>query len=131
MVLGYDYPLGGVFWTMFVLFMWIIWFWLLISVFGDLFRDKETSGGMKAVWCIFVIIAPFLGVFVYLLARGGGMAERSMAQQQAAQAQFDSYVRETAGSGGSAAEIAHAKELLDSGAISQSEYDALKAKALS
>ena len=131
MVLGYDYPLGGVFMTMFVLFMWIIWFWLLISVFSDLFRDKETSGGMKAVWCIFVIIAPFLGVFVYLLARGGGMAERSMAQQQAAQAQFDSYVRETAGSGGSAAEIAHAKELLDSGAISQSEYDALKAKALS
>ena len=131
MILGYDYPLGGVFWTMFVLFMWIIWFWLLISVFGDLFRDKETSGGMKAVWCIFVIIAPFLGVFVYLLARGGGMAERSMAQQQAAQAQFDSYVRETAGSGGSAAEIAHAKQLLDDGAISQSEYDALKAKALS
>ena len=131
MVLGYDYPLGGVLWTMFVLFMWIIWFWLLISVFGDLFRDKETSGGMKAVWCIFVIIAPFLGVFIYLLVRGGGMAERSMAQQQAAQAQFDSYVRQTAGSGGSAAEIAHAKELLDSGAITQEEYEALKAKALS
>ena len=131
MLLGYDYPLGGVFWTMFVLFMWIIWFWLLISVFGDLFRDKETSGGMKAVWCIFVIIAPFLGVFVYLLARGGGMAERSMAQQQAAQAQFDSYVRQAAGSGGSAAEIAHAKELLDACTIDQAECDALKAKALS
>ena len=131
MVLGYDYPLGGVFWTMFVLFMWIIWFWLLISVFSDLFRDKETSGGMKAVWTIFVILLPFLGVFVYLLARGGGMAERSLAQQQAAQAQFDSYVRQTAGSGGSAAEIAHAKELLDAGTIDQAEYDALKAKALS
>jgi ABC-type multidrug transport system fused ATPase/permease subunit len=130
MVLGYDYPLGGLLWTMFVFFMWIIWFWLLISVFSDLFRDKETSGGMKAVWCIFVIIAPFLGVFVYLLARGGGMAERSMAQQQAAQAQMDAYVRETAGSSGAAGEIAHAKELLDSGAISQEEYEALKAKAL-
>jgi Phospholipase_D-nuclease N-terminal len=131
MVLGYDYPLGGVFMTMFVLFMWIIWFWLLISVFGDLFRDKDTSGGMKALWCIFVIIAPFLGVFVYLLARGGGMAERNIAQQQAAQAQFDSYVREAAGSGGSAAEIAHAKELLDAGTIDQAEFDSLKAKALS
>ena len=131
MLLGYDYPLGGVFWTMFVLFMWIIWFWLLISVFGDLFRDKETSGGMKAVWCIFVIIAPFLGVFIYLLVRGGGMAERSMAQQQAAQAQFDSYVRETAASSGSAGEIAHAKKLLDEGTLTQAEFDALKAKALS
>ena len=131
MVLGYDYPLGGVFMTMFVLFMWIIWFWLLISVFGDLFRDKDTSGGMKAVWCIFVIIAPFLGVFIYLLVRGGGMAERSMAQQQAAQAQFDSYVRETAASSGSAGEIAHAKKLLDEGTLTQAEFDALKAKALS
>ena len=116
---------------MFVLFMWIIWFWLLVSVFGDLFRDRETSGGMKAVWAIFLIIAPYLGVFIYLLVRGGGMAERSMAQQQAAQAQFDSYVRQTAGGGGSAGEIAHAKELLDAGTISQAEFDALKAKALS
>ena len=131
MVLAADFGLGEVLWTMFVLFMWIIWFWLLISVFSDLFRDRETSGGMKAVWAIFVIIAPYLGVFIYLLVRGGGMAERSMAQQQAAQAQFDSYVRQTAGSGGSAAEIAHAKELLDSGAITQEEYEALKAKALS
>jgi len=131
MVLAADFGLGEVLWTMFVLFMWIIWFWLLISVFSDLFRDRETSGGMKAVWAIFVIIAPYLGVFIYLLVRGGGMAERSMAQQQAAQAQFDSYVRQTAGSGGSAAEIAHAKELLDSGAITQEEFEALKAKALS
>ena len=126
-----TFALGEVLWTMFVLFMWIIWFWLLITVFSDLFRDHETSGGAKAAWAIFVIFLPYLGVFVYLLARGGGMAERSMAQQRAAQAQFDSYVRETAGTGGSAAEIAHAKELLDSGAISQAEFDQLKAKALS
>ncbi len=130
-MLAYDYPLAGALWTMFVLFMWIIWFWLLISVFSDLFRDKETSGAKKALWAIFVIVLPYLGVFVYLLARGSGMAERSIAQQQAAQAQFDSYVRETAGSGGSAAEIAHAKQLLDDGAINQEEFDALKAKALS
>jgi Phospholipase_D-nuclease N-terminal/Short C-terminal domain len=131
MLLAADYALGEVLWTMFVLFMWIIWFWLLITVFSDLFRDHETSGAAKAGWCIFVILVPYLGVFVYLLARGSGMAERNMKQQQAAQAQFDSYVRETAGSGGAAAEIAHAKELLDSGAITQAEFDSLKAKALS
>ena len=131
MVLAADFGLGEVLWTMFVLFMWIIWFWLLISVFSDLFRDHETSGGAKAAWCIFVIIAPFLGVFIYLLVRGGGMAERSLKQQQAAQAQFDSYVRQTAGSGGAAGEIAHAKELLDAGTITQEEYEALTAKALS
>lgn len=128
-MLAYDYPLAGALWTMFVLFMWIIWFWLLITVFADLFRDHETSGVAKALWCIFVIFLPFLGVFVYLIARGGGMAERSMKQQQAAKAEFDAYVRETAG--GSATEIKHAKELLDSGAISQEEFEAIKAKALS
>lgn len=129
-----DFALGEVLWSMFVLFMWIIWFWLLITVFADLFRDPETSGAAKAGWSIFVIFLPYLGVFVYLLARGGGMAERSLRQQQAAKAEFDAYVRETAGSGGgggAAAEIAHAKELLDSGAISQAEFEALKAKALS
>ncbi len=131
MLLAADYALGEVLWTMFVLFMWIIWFWLLITVFSDLFRDHETSGAAKAGWAIFVILLPYLGVFVYLLARGSGMAERNMAQQRAAQSQFDSYVRETAGSGGAAAEIAHAKELLDSGAITQAEFDSLKAKALS
>jgi hypothetical protein len=131
MVLAADFALGEVLWAMFVLFVWIIWFWLLISVFGDLFRDRETSGGKKALWAIFVIVAPYVGVFIYLLVRGGGMAERSVAQQQAAQAQFDSYVRETAGGGGAAAEIAHAKRLLDDGAIDQGEFDALKAKALS
>ncbi len=128
-MLAYDYPLAGALWTMFVLFMWIIWFWLLITVFADLFRDHETSGVAKAIWTIFVILLPFLGVFVYLIARGGGMAERSLKQQQAAKAEFDAYVRETAG-GGAASEIKHAKELLDSGAISQEEYDAIKAKAL-
>jgi hypothetical protein len=126
-----DYALGEVLWTMFVLFMWIIWFWLLITVFSDLFRDHETSGAAKAGWSIFVILLPYLGVFVYLLARGNGMAQRAASQQRAAQAQFDSYVRETAGGGGAASEIASAKALLDSGAITQEEFDQLKAKALS
>jgi hypothetical protein len=127
-----DFALGEVLWSMFVLFMWIIWFWLLITVFADLFRDPDTSGVAKAGWSIFVIFLPYLGVFVYLIARGGGMAERSLKQQKAAQAEFDAYVRQTAGSGGgAAAEIAHAKELLDAGTISQEEYEALKAKALS
>lgn len=127
-----DYALGEVLWTMFVLFMWIIWFWLLITVFSDLFRDHETSGAAKAGWCIFVILLPYLGVLVYLIARGNGMAQRAADQQRAAKAEFDAYVRETAGGGGggSAAEIAHAKELLDSGAISQEEFEQLKAKAL-
>jgi Phospholipase_D-nuclease N-terminal/Short C-terminal domain len=132
-MLAADYALGEVLWTMFVLFMWIIWFWLLITVFSDLFRDHETSGGAKALWSIFVIFLPYLGVFIYLLVRGGGMAERAAKQQVAAKAEFDAYVRETAGSGGggAAAEISHAKALLDSGAITQAEFDALKAKALS
>jgi hypothetical protein len=129
-MLAADYALGEVLWTMFVLFMWIIWFWLLITVFADLFRDHETSGWAKAGWCIFVILLPFLGVFVYLIARGGGMAERNLAHQRAAKAEFDSYVRETAGGGGAAAEIAHAKELHDSGAITDEEFAQLKAKAL-
>src|SRR5688572_19494852 len=98
MVLAADFALGEALWAMFVFFMWVIWFWLLISLIGDLFRDRELSGGAKALWAIFLIFLPYLGVFVYLLVRGRGMAERSMAAQQAAQSQFDSYVRETASS---------------------------------
>lgn len=131
MLLAADYALGEALWTVFVIFLWIIWFWLLIAIFGDLFRDHETSGAAKAVWFIVILFLPYLGILIYLIARGGGMAERAAAQQQAAKAEFDSYVKQTAGAGGSAAEIAHAKELLDSGAITQAEYDQLKAKALS
>ena len=130
MLLAADFALGEVLWSMMVFFLWIIWFWMLISILGDLFRDPDVSGGGKALWAIFLVFLPYLGVFVYLLARGGGMAERALAHQQAAQAQFDSYVRETAGGGGAAAEIASAKTLLDSGAIDQTEFAALKAKAL-
>jgi hypothetical protein len=128
-VLAYDYPFLDIFWTMLIFFCWIIWFWLLITVFADLFRRRDTGGFAKVLWIIFVIILPFLGVFIYLIANHDGMAERSIKQAQSQQAQMDDYIRSTAG-GGSAAEIEKAKGLLDSGAINQAEFDALKAKAI-
>jgi hypothetical protein len=131
MLLAADYALGEVIWTIFIVFMWVIWLWLLFTIFGDLFTDHGTSGAAKAGWTILVILLPYLGVLIYLIARGGGMAERAMARAQAQKADFDAYVKETAGSGGSAGEIAHAKKLLDEGTITQAEFDALKAKALS
>ena len=127
-----DWGLGEALWTLFAIFLFVIWFWLLIMIFADLFRDHELSGWAKAAWTIGVILFPFLGILVYLIARGGGMAERQMAQEKAAKADFDAYVQETAGAGSSPSEqIAKAKELLDAGTISQEEYDQLKAKALS
>jgi hypothetical protein len=131
MLIGADYPFLDVLWTMFVFFIWIIWFWLLITVFADVFRRDDLSGWGKTGWLIFVIILPFLGVFIYLISQGDDMGRRNMRQAQAQQAQFDEYVRATAGSGGAAAEIEKANQLLASGAITQAEYDAIKAKALS
>ena len=130
-MLAADYPFLEIVGTMLIFFAWVIWFWLLITVFGDIFRRRDTSGGSKVLWSIFVILLPFLGVFAYMLANHEGMAERNVRQAQAQQAQFDQYVRETAGSGGAAAEIEKAKALLDSGAITQAEFDAIKQKALS
>ncbi|HKG44962.1 MAG TPA: SHOCT domain-containing protein [Gaiellaceae bacterium] len=129
-MLGADYPFLDVLWTMLVFFAWVIWFWLLITVFGDLFRRHDISGFAKAMWMIFVIVLPYLGVFVYLIAESKGMAERNMQQAQAAQSQFDDYVKNVAAESGPAGEIERAKQLLDSGAISQTEFDSLKAKAL-
>ena len=126
-----DYPFLDVLWTLFVIFIWVIWFWLLITVFADVFRRHDISGGKKALWLIFVIIVPFLGVFIYLISQSDEMAQRNMKQMEAQQAQMDTYVKSVAGSGGAAAEIEKAKLLLDSGAISQAEYDAIKTKALS
>ena len=124
------YTFGQVMWTMFVFFMWVLWFWLLFTVFGDLFRRHDISGWAKAAWTFFVIILPFLGIFIYLIAEGKGMGERSMRRAQAEQGQMDTYVRSVAGSSDAAAQIAKGKELLDSGAISQAEFDQLKAKTL-
>jgi hypothetical protein len=130
-VIGADYPFLDVLWTMLVIFAWVIWFWLLITVFGDLFRRRDLSGWGKTGWIIFVIVLPYLGVFVYLIAQHQGMADRNTEQAQAAQSQFDDYVKGVAAASGPAGEIEKAKQLLDSGAISQAEYDSLKSKALS
>jgi hypothetical protein len=128
--IGADYPFLDVLWTMLIFFAWIIWFWLLITVFADVFRRHDASGFAKVLWIIFVIVLPFLGVFIYLIANHDGMTQRSMKDAQAQRAQMDDYVRSVAGSGGAAAEIEKAKGLLDSGAITQAEFDAIKAKAL-
>ena len=124
------YTFGQAMWTMFVFFMWILWFWLLFTVFGDLFRRHDVGGWAKAGWTFFVIVLPFLGVFVYLIADGKGMAERNVQQAQAAQSQMDNYVRSVASSGNASEQIAQAKGLLDNGAITQTEFDQIKAKAL-
>ncbi len=130
MVLAANYPFLDVLWTMFIFFAWVIWFWLLITVFADVFRRHDTSGFAKVAWLVFVIVLPFLGVFIYLIANHQGMTERNIQRAQAQQAHMDQYVESVAGSGGAAAEIEKAKGLLDSGAITQSEFDAIKQKAL-
>src|SRR5262245_54948896 len=115
---------------MFIFFLFVIWIWILITVFVDIFRRKDTSGFSKAAWIIFVIILPYLGVLIYLIANHDGMADRNMAQMQAQQARSEEYIKSVAGGGGAAAEIEKAKGLLDSGAITQAEFDSIKQKAL-
>src|SRR3954452_16637488 len=130
MTLLTSYPsFLSVLWTMAVFFAWIIWFWLLITVFSDLFRRHDASGFTKVMWMIFVIILPYLGVFIYLIANHDGMTERALKQQQAAQQQLDDHIRSVTPTS-STEQIAKAKQLLDSGAINQTEYESLKAKAL-
>jgi len=129
MLLASSYPFLDVLWTMFIFFLWVIWFWLLFTVFIDVFRRHDIHGGKKTLWLIFVIILPFLGVFIYIITQNDGMTQRNIERAQAQRAQLDDYVRETA-SGGAAAEIANAKELLDQGTITQAEFDAIKQKAL-
>ena len=125
-----DYSFLDVLWWMIAFFAFVIWFWLLITVFGDIFRRHDTGGFAKTLWIIFIIILPFLGVFIYLIANHAGMAERNMRSMQAAQAQQAEYIKSVASSGGAAEEIEKGKKLLDSGAITQAEFDAMKAKAL-
>ena len=130
MFLAADYPLLNIIWTMLVFFAWVIWFWLLIVVFGDIFSRHDISGWGKAGWLLLVVVLPYLGVFIYMIAQGTHMAERRDKRSQAARSEFDDYVKNVAASGGPAAEIDKAKQLLDSGAISQAEFDSIKAKAL-
>jgi type VI protein secretion system component VasK len=134
MLLAYQsllaYPFLDVLWSMLVFFLWVGWFLLLFHVIGDVFRRHDVSGGKKTVWLIFVLFVPFLGVFCYLIANSDDMARRRIEEAEAARSQMDEYVRTTAGSGGATAEIERAKGLLDSGAITQAEFDSIKAKAL-
>ena len=126
-----NYNFASFLWDMLLVFAFVIWFWLLITVFADVFRRHDIGGFAKTLWVIFVIILPYLGVFIYLIAEHQGMAERNLKQAEAQQAATDQYIRTVAGGGGgAAAEIERAKGLLDSGAITQAEFDSLKAKAL-
>jgi hypothetical protein len=130
MIFADSYPLLEVFWTMVIFFAFIAWFWILFAVLADIFRRHDISGWGKTLWIIFVIVLPFLGVFVYLIAEHDGMTERTIKQQQAAQEQTDQYVRSVAAQADPAEQIAKAKRLLDEGAITQAEFDQVKQKAL-
>jgi hypothetical protein len=132
MVIAADYPFLDVLGTMLVFFAWVIWFWILIKVFVDVFRRDDLSGWGKAGWTAFTIVLPFVGVLIYLIAHGKDMGKRDLDQMRAAQAHMDAHIRSVAGSGadGAAGQIAQAKSLLETGAITQDEYDRLKAKAL-
>ncbi len=128
-----SYPFLDLFWDILIIFAWILFIWVAITVFIDIFRRHDMSGWAKAAWIILVVILPWIGVLIYVIAYHTGMADRRAKEVQASQAQFDDYVRKTAattGAGGAAGEIEKAKQLLDSGTITQAEFDQLKAKAL-
>ncbi len=131
-ILAAEYPFLEIVGTIIVFFAWIAWIFILVTVLSDLFRRHDISGWGKAAWVLFVIVIPFLGVLFYLGSQGRHMAERNAEAAKAQQAEFDAYVKKAAGgsASGAAGEIAHAKELLDSGAITQAEFDQLKQKAL-
>jgi hypothetical protein len=131
MVIAASYPFLDVLWDILIIFAWVIYIWIAITVLIDVFRRGDISGWIKALWVVFIIILPWIGVLAYLIVNHTGMADRRVKETQAAQAQFDQYVRQAAGSGGPTAEIERAKQLLDNGTITQEEFDALKAKALS
>src|SRR3954469_13100670 len=130
MPLAADYPFLDVFWTMILFFFWVAWIWVLVGIITDLFRRHDTSGWVKAIWVVVLIFMPFLGVLIYMIANGRGMAERSAERAQENRELFAQYAAPAASNGGAAGEIEKAKALLDSGAITQAEFESLKAKAL-
>jgi hypothetical protein len=133
MLFAADYPFLNILWTMIIFFAWVIWIWMIIVILADVFRRRDISGWVKAAWTVFLIVLPFLGVLIYLIAYHDDMANRNVEEAKVSQAHFDDYVRSVAGDGGTggpAAEIEKAKQLLDSGAIDQAEFERLKAKAL-
>jgi Short C-terminal domain/Phospholipase_D-nuclease N-terminal len=128
MVFAADYPFLDILWSMLVFFAWVIWFWILITIFADLFRRHDIGGWAKAGWIVLCIVLPFIGVLIYVGTQGHGMAERRAQDTRAVRSEFDTYVRDVAG--GPTNEIAKAKELLDKGTITQAEFDQIKQKAL-
>jgi hypothetical protein len=128
-MLAYDYPILGLFWSMFMFFLFFAWLMLLFRVFADIFRS-DMGGLAKGVWSIFVIVVPFLGVLIYLIAHGDGMSNRDIAVAQQNEAAFQSYVRQAAGSDGVASELSQLSDLRASGALTDAEFDAQKAKLL-
>jgi|SRR3954466_905941 hypothetical protein len=130
MVIAADYPFLDVLWTIIIFFAWVAWIWILIAVLTDLFRRRDVGGWGKAAWVVFLIVLPFLGVLAYLISQHDAMADRQIKQVEAQQAAMDSHIKAVATADGPTSEIANAKQLLDSGAIDQSEYEQLKRKAL-
>jgi uncharacterized membrane protein YcjF (UPF0283 family) len=130
LIIAASYPFLKVLWDILIFFAWVIFIWIAITVLLDVFQRHDISGWAKAGWVVFVVILPWIGVLVYLIVNHDGMARRRNKQTEVAQAQFDDYVRKTAGTGGPASEIEKAKQLLDNGTITQAEFDAIKAKAV-
>jgi len=130
-MLAYNYPILSLIWMMFVFFVFVLWIWLLIAIFMDIFRSHDLGGVAKALWVLFIIILPFLGVLVYLIARGGKMHERAAEQAAQQQKAFDAYVRQTAGSGGTADELSKLADLKEKGAITDAEFTTQKQRLLS
>jgi hypothetical protein len=126
-----SYPFLDILWTTLIFFAWVLFIWIAITIFIDIFRRHDISGWGKAGWIILIVILPWIGILIYLIANHDGMVERRTQEVQQSQKQFDDYVRATAGGGGAASEIEKAKGLLDNGTISQEEFDSIKAKALS
>ena len=116
-------------WSLIIIFFFVVYFMMLFGVIVDIFRRHDIGGGKKALWLLFILVAPLLGLLIYLIVNGHGIAQRQAKDVQQSQAQFDDYVKSVAGGGG-ADQIAKAKELLDTGTITQAEFDQLKAKAL-
>ncbi len=127
---SYSYPILGAFWTIFMIFLWVIWFWILITIIIDIFRSHDLSGWAKALWFVFILFLPLIGVLVYLIARGGKMHEHEVRQAQRQEEQLRSYVQEAAGSQSAVDQLAKLADLRDRGVITAEEFDREKAKIL-
>jgi ABC-type multidrug transport system fused ATPase/permease subunit len=127
---SYSYPILGAFWTIFMIFLWVIWFWILITIIIDIFRSHDLSGWAKALWFLFILVLPLIGVLVYLIARGGKMHEHEVRQAQRQEEQLRGYVQEAAGSQSSVDQLAKLADLRDRGVITAEEFDREKAKIL-